>query len=172
MAHRIKIKLGDAEFEAEGAEDKVQAQYEQFLAAMERAGAQPAKPKPRVGDAQHGGGGGAAGGNSDQLGRIFEFRQDGLIVFRVHPPETMDQADVLALLLLGYRKLGDKNNVLSTQLSRSARQSGLGDVRIDLMAQPHIPRFILRGGQRKGTTYTLTTQGETRAQEVAAAMPV
>lgn len=165
MVHKIKVRLGDAEFEAEGAEDKVQAQYDQFLAALKHAETQSGKPKAAAETKP-------PAENGDRLARIFELRQDGSIVFRVHPPESTEQADVLALLLLGYRRLAEKNNVLSTQLLRSARQSGLGDVRIDLMAQPHIPRFILRGGQRKGTTYTLTTQGETKAQEVAAQMPV
>jgi hypothetical protein len=164
MAHKIKVKLGDAEFEAEGAEDKVQAQYDQFLAALKHTEAQTVgKPKVQ-----------AEGQPVDdaRLGRIFELRQDKSIVFRVHPPEAFDPADTLALLLLGYRRLAAKIHVLSTQLSRSARDSGLGEVRIDQLAQPFIPKFILRGGQRKGTTYTLTTQGETKAQEVAALMPV
>ena len=163
MAHKIKVKIGDAEFEAEGAEERVQGQYDQFLAALHKAAPSPKSPtKPALDDA----------GTDARLGRIFELKQDGSIVFRVHPPDTFDGSDQLALLLLGYRKLGGKDHVLSTQLLKSARNSGLGEVRIDQLAQPYIPRFILRGGQRKGTTYTLTTQGETKAQEVAMQMPV
>jgi hypothetical protein len=162
MAHKIKVKLGDAEFEAEGTEDTVQAQYDQFLAVLEKSGG-AAKPKTTARPASE---------DDASLARIFDVRQDGTLSFRVHPPDTIDGSDALALLLLGYRRLGTKENVLSTQLQKSARQSGLGEQRIDQLAQPHIPRFILRGGQRKGTTYTLTTQGISRAWEVAAQMPV
>lgn len=169
MAHKIKVKLSDAEFEAEGAEDKVQAQYDQFLQALAVQSANPSKPKEKAGGVSEGAG---APEDDARLSRIFDLGQDGLILFRAHPPDTVEAADKLALLLLGYRRLASKVHVLSTQLSRSARQSGLGDVSIDTTAKPYIPRFVLKGGQRKGTTYTLTTQGLTRAWEVAAQMPV
>ena len=75
--HKIKVKLGDAEFEAEGAEETVQAQYDQFLTALERT-AQPTKPKLQTPAA----GTQPSTESAGQLARIFELRQDGLVVFQ------------------------------------------------------------------------------------------
>jgi hypothetical protein len=160
--HRIKIKLGDAEFEAEGAEDKVQAQYDQFLAALERAGTKlPQKP------AAPGLSGPQQPPDDAHLARLFELRNDGAISLRVRP-EGLDAADIVAILLYGYLKLKNEESVLATQLLKSSRVSGLGLDRIDRAAESYMPRYIMRGGQRKGTSYTLTTQGITKAEEVAA----
>jgi hypothetical protein len=166
MAHRIKVKLGEAEFEAEGAEDKVQAQYDQFLAALEQAKTkQPLKSTAaRAGDVPT--------IDDARITSIFELRPDDMVILRFHPPDTVEASDAITLLLFGYLRLKNQENVLATQLLRAAKQCGLGIDRIDKAVDPYVPQYILRGGQRKGTTYRLTTRGIARAQEVAAAMPV
>jgi len=163
--HRIKLKIGDAEFEAEGAPDAVQAQYESFLAALAAVPTKSAKPKSLaerdafVPDTEY----------DDALNnRVFELREDGLVVLRVQPTTDQREADALAMILYGYRRLKNEEHVLATQLLRAARQSGLGIDRVDRAIGAYPPRFVLRGGQRKGTTYTLTTQGAARAEEVIA----
>jgi hypothetical protein len=162
-SHRIKVKFGDAEFEAEGAEDKVQAQYDQFLAALERVGPRPApKTENRSQTPQS--------LDDASMARIFQLREDDLVVLKVHPPETMNEADRVTLLLYGCRRLKNQEHVLATQLLRAARLSGLGLDRIDRAVESYIPEFVMREGQRKGTTYNLTTRGMTKAQEVAAVL--
>lgn len=42
--HKVKLKVGDVEFEAEGTPAEVQAQCDRFLASMR--GARPAPPPP------------------------------------------------------------------------------------------------------------------------------
>jgi len=160
--HRIKVKFGDAEFEAEGAEDKVQAQYDQFLAALARAVPKPnpSTPLPQPGTPE-------ALAINGLLGRLFELRADGVVVLKVRP-EAVEPADIVGLLLLGYRKLKSEESVLATQLLKAARLSGFGYERIDRAAEAYMPTFIMRGGSRKGTNYTLTTQGVTKAEEIAA----
>lgn len=157
--HRIKIKLGDAEFEAEGAEDKVQAQYEQFLALLERVGTKPSAKSPASKS--------ASTLDDSRIARLFELRPDGVVVLRLRP-EGLESADIVALLLYGYRKLKNEESVLATQVLKAARLSGLGIERVDRAAESYVPRFILPGGARKGTKYTLTMQGVTKAEEVAA----
>ena len=91
MAHRIKVKLGDAEFEAEGAEDKVQSQYDQFLAALEQAKTKPPiKPAARTGD--------LPAIDDARITSIFELRPDDLVVLRFQPPSTVEAPDVMTLL--------------------------------------------------------------------------
>jgi hypothetical protein len=163
--HRIKVKLGDAEFEAEGSQEAVQAQYDRFLEAVALIGAKPAKTPPNslrekhvfTPDAEF---------DDALMSRVFELRDDGLVVLRVQPTTDERDADALVMLLFGYRRLKNEQQVLATQLLKAARQSGLGIERVDRAIATYMPRFILRGGQRKGTTYTLTTQGAVRAEEV------
>ena len=98
MAHKIKIKLGDAEFEAEGVAETVQAQYDQFLSALDRVGQKTATPnkssaveKPPL------------PGTLDDalLGRIFDLRQDGVVALRVLPKGDSREADAFLLILYG-----------------------------------------------------------------------
>jgi hypothetical protein len=161
--HRIKVKLGDAEFEAEGAEDKVQAQYDQFLAACTHVSPKTGN-KPPLGkqDARE-----AADLDDAMIAKAFELRSDGVVTLRRRPPDTMESADKIALLLYGYRRLKNEEHVLATQLLRAASLSGLGIERIDRAADAYMPTFIMRGGQKKGTNYLLTTQGIGKAAELA-----
>lgn len=165
MTHKIKAKIGDDIFEGEGAEESVRADYRDWLTRVDR---EKTNPIPKAvsqppGDIEI---------DDARLARIFELRQDDLVVFRIQPPKTLESADILTLLIFGYRKLKNQENILATQLLKAARQSGFTVDRIDRIAEPYIGQYILRGGQRKGATYTLTTQGILKAQEIAAQIPV
>jgi hypothetical protein len=165
-AHRIKIKLGDAEFEAEGSEDRVQSQYEQFLAALDRTSTKaPAKVSTAETKTE------TRSVDDTVVARVFELRSDGVVALRFRLPEETEPADQILLLLYGYRRLKQEESVLATQLLRAAAVSGLGIDRIDRAADAHIPRFILRGGQKKGTNYMLTNQGMGRAEEMVGGLP-
>jgi hypothetical protein len=161
--HRIKIKLGDAEFEAEGAEATVQAQYEQFLSTFERIGQKSVPPQVTNSTLEKP----PAGALDDALlGRIFDVRQDGVVALKVLPKGDGKEADAFLLILYGYRRLKQEEDVLGTHLLRAAEYSGLTAYRPAQALAAH-ERYVIRGGHKKGSTYSLNNQGVTKAEEIA-----
>jgi hypothetical protein len=164
--HRIKIKLGDAEFEAEGPSETVQSQYEQFLKAAALMGQKAAtataksktieEEKPPAGDIDEG-----------VVGRIFEVRTDGNVALKVLPKGEEREGDAFLLILYGFRRLRGQEAILGTQLLRSGQLSGIGTIRPS-RALASYDRYVIRGGNRKGSTYSLNNQGVTKAEEIAA----
>jgi len=164
--HRIKVKLGDAEFEAEGAEDKVQAQYEQFLTAIAHA-PKPSVDTPLTKDKKNDQPPGPV--DDALMMRLFEQREDGIVALRVLPQGTEREADTLLLLLYGYKRLRSEQNILATRLVRAANHSGLKLTYLNRV-QAQLTQYVMRGGQRKGATYALNNQGVLKAEEIAAKM--
>jgi hypothetical protein len=164
--HRIKIKLGNAEFEAEGAEESVQSQYERFLQAVERTSPkQPAAQTPQNGTQEQVQ---PPTGLFDDalLSRIFDVRQDGVVALKVLPKGQDKEADSLLLILFGYWRLKNEERIGATQLIRAAQYSGI-PVNSPAQALAIHDRYFIRGGQRKGTTYCLNNQGITLAEGIA-----
>ena len=160
VSHRIKIKLGDSEFEAEGASETVQAQYEQFLAALDRTGTKTPSAKTASQQPQNTGDGDAI------FSRIFEMRPDGVVTLKLLPKGDEKEADAFLLILYGYRRLKQEETVLGTHLLRAAELSGLSSYRPAHALAPH-ERYVIRGGQKKGSTYALNNQGVSKAEEIA-----
>lgn len=157
MNHRIKMKLGDAEFEAEGTEESVKAQYESFLAALERRAAElpPAlSAVPRSFD-------------DSLMNRIFELRPDDLVTLKTLPKGKAKEADSLLLILYGYRKLRNEERVLATHLLRASAHSGVRIYRPAHALAQH-EDYLIRSGQKKGSTYALNNRGVAKAEEIAA----
>jgi hypothetical protein len=165
MASRIKIKLGDAEFEAEGSEESIQAQYSQFLEALQRTAPKASTATNSLKSDQNGA---APVGNVDEslLARLFDLRADGIVALRVLPKGADKEADALLLILYGYRRVKNEEQVLATQLLRAAEQSGVSIYR-PAHALAAYDQYVIRGGQRKGSSYSLNNQGILKAEEVA-----
>lgn len=164
---RVKMKIGDAEFEADVPADQVQPMYDQFLAALQnRAPAKPAAPaiEPVVADTATVP---ATPFDQSMLQRVFEQRADGFVTLKLLPKGDNKEADAFLLLLFGYRRLKNEEVVLATHLLRAAELSGLSAYRPAHALATH-ERFVIRGGQKKGSTYALNNQGVTKAEEVTA----
>jgi hypothetical protein len=166
---RIKMKIGDAEFEADVPADQVQPMYDQFLAALQnRAPAKPAVPAsvaiPGAPDPTplH-----AAAFEQSMLQRVFELRADGFVTLKLLPKGDNKEADAFLLILFGYRRLKNEEVVLATHLLRAAELSGLSAYRPAHALAAH-ERYVIRGGQKKGSTYALNNQGVTKAEEITA----
>ncbi len=158
---RLKMKFGNAEFEAEVAEDKVQPMYDQFLSILGHAGRTP----KHAGSIEH------PGKTFDQgvLTRIFDLHEDGAVVLKLLPEGHDKEADALLLLLYGYHALKSEECVMATHLFRAAEKSGISLRRpINLCARNS--RFVIRNGQRKGSNYALNSQGLAMAKEITARM--
>jgi hypothetical protein len=156
---RMKMKIGDAEFEADVAEDRVQPMYDQFLGMLEHRdqpaiGANGASAPPKI-------------RNRALLEQIFEVRPDGTVILKLLPKGPDKEADAMLLLLYGFYLLKNDECVLATQLFRAAEQSGFS-LRRPANEYVRNGRFVVRNGQRKGSNYALNSQGLAMAQEIAA----
>jgi hypothetical protein len=169
---RIKIKHGDSEFEADVPADKVQPMYDQFLATLEKRNQAPpapfnagknnpdAKPNPLAQPLED-------QADKQLLTRLFDLRADGIVTLRVLPKGDTKEADAFLLLLYGYRRINEQEDVLATHLLRAAELSGLAAYRPAHALAPH-EHLIIRGGHKKGSTYSLNNQGIIKVQEIAA----
>jgi hypothetical protein len=177
---RLKMKIGEAEFEADVPENEVQPMYHQFLSMLERR-SQAAVSLPTTGakaDQRPAIEATVRAGSSVQsladtfddalLARIFDLREDGAVTLKVLPPTGPDtNADAMLLLLYGYRRLKNEDYVLATQLFRAAAQSGI-TLRRSVNEYMRNSRFVIRGGQRKGSHYALSSHGLAMAKEITA----
>lgn len=176
--YRLRVVLGEAQFEAEGDKDAVMEQYRLFLEAQRTAPrsepvsadaertsistSQPALVSPETGasiDSEL---------PQDLLDRVYS-REKGVISLRVLPQSKMRDPDVLLLLLFGYLKLRGDHDVYGTQLMKAAQVSGISIDRVDRVISQHRGLFI-RGGARRGTRYALNNQGEQRARSILETM--
>lgn len=168
----IRMKIGDAEFEADVPADSVQGMYEQFLTAIgsrPAAALPPAQVEipnkepivPAIPSVI------SSNGMDDVMAaRLFELRQDGTVALRALPKGEQREADAYLLLLYGYRRLKNEERILGTQLLQSARYSGIPDWRPADALSAH-DQYVIRGGIKKGSTYQLNNPGVTKAEEIA-----
>jgi hypothetical protein len=191
-AYKVRIKLGQAEFDAEGPEDTVKKNLAEFLEIAPTCAERVAK-EPRGFDFRDLLGPPRAPNNKERadasavtatetpsstretsvdprvLNRLFKDNGDGLISLRVLPKQSEDRAaDTLFLLLYGFLILKGQSEVMSRDLLTCARQSGVSLDRIDhTLDRQRYHSLYTRGGSRTGTRYALTNPGILRAEEVA-----
>jgi hypothetical protein len=182
---RLKMRIGEAEFEADVPENKVQPMYNQFLSMLERRHQAPGTPvsyaslsgtateanrtpvvevAPRNGSPIE-----PFGETPDKalLMRIFDLREDGTVTLKMPPTGADANADALLLLLYGYYRLKNEEYVLATQLFRAAAQSGFA-LRRSANEYARHSRLVVRGGHRKGSHYSLSSQGLAMVREITA----
>ena len=177
---RLKMKIGEAEFEADVPENRVESMYAQFLFMLERRNQTAVRPtgtdakahqqQPDI-EATVGVGSSAEplSETFDQalLTRVFDLREDGAVTLKVLPSGPDKNADAMLLLLYGYYRLKNEEYVLATELFRAAERSGIS-LRRPANEYVRNGRFVIRGGQRKGTHYSLNSQGLAMAKEITA----
>ena len=191
---RLKMKIGEAEFEADVLENEIQPMYCQFLSLLERRGQAPVplsetppyggqrkdvSPAPDSGPHDpaieamlHVGSPAAAHGEAIDhmsLGRVFVVHDDGAVTLKVLPGGPETYADAMVLLLYGHYRLRNETFVLATRLFRAAEQSGI-PLRRPTNEYVRNSRFVVRGGNRKGSHYSLSSQGLTFAEAITARM--
>ena len=160
---KLKIKVGQHEFEAEGPTEIVQ---EQFLAFKELAStipshdpaktnvsdepAKPSRPKPDEID--------------DKLSEIM--RVEGRIVSLMIKPEKVDAA--LLLLLYGQKVLRDNNAVSGAEIFDGVKATGgLAVSRVDkLLEKAGKAGDVIVMGERRSKRYRLTNAGLAKARSI------
>jgi len=170
--HKLRVKIGVNEFEAEGEAEWVSAQVEtwrELLSAAPRtppAGrpAEEAEPPP---DEE-----GLGEDLAPKLTKVFAVdKRKKLVTLRVQPSGNQREADAILLLLFGYTKLLGQDDVLVGLVKESMADSGLRVDRVDRAIAPHqTAGYARKGGTAKGSKYRLTNTGETRARELVSVL--
>jgi hypothetical protein len=181
-SRRLKMKIGDAEFEADVPESIVQPMYDRFLSMLERrrtplfwqidtAGNAP-KKTPEIEEAVRGSieevvRSSATKVRQNILTQVFDLRHDGVVILKVLPKGPDQHADGLLLLLYGYYRVKNEKRVMVTVLNRAAEQSGI-PLRGLANECARNARYVVRGGYGKGSNYSLNSEGLAIAKEFVA----
>ena len=174
-AYKLRVKIGTAEFEAEGPEQMVKEQFAEFKKMIE----------PRPSNAGPAAPGAMPNGHRDSgletahelppgYERMYQVEErSGRRFVKLHflPTGEGREAVALRLVLLGYRKALSEDRVRVTTLLEALRGSGLPLQRLDGYAAEAINQgLLLKGGTGKGGTYGLSVTGVKRAEEELAEM--
>ena len=172
--NRIKMKIGDAEFEAEGPSEIINAQFEAFLQAVsslpKATAAVAVVPSPSVTAAiipplpmAP-----SAGISPEILSRVF--RDNGNLSLAALPHGENKEAAAMLALLYGFLKLKNENAVTGTALMKSAKISGVNFDRVDRVMSSHQPDYVLAAGVKKARRYQLNNRGIAKAEEIINAL--
>lgn len=176
VPHRIRIRFGEAEFEAEGSADVVGENYARFMALLETK--EPPAPRPvdrpreeasaveqPQGRTAEGPPGDTEALGEEELRRLF-LQHGSLVSLRLLPHGKEREVDALLLILLGYRLLRQQHDVMATQLMKAAKQSGLQVGRLDRTIGKQTAQ-VTSGGSGRGKRYALNNQGVRKAEQIA-----
>ena len=161
--YKLKIKIGDHEFDAEGPVEAVQSQFQAF---KELIAALPSKhatklPQPDVAEqSQSLNNGGLA------LDKIMHV--DRRVVSLTVAAESTD--DAVMLILLGQTCIRKNDRITGGEVMDGLKMSGHVVHRVDKM----LDRFasdgqVIKIGSGRGMRYKLTQKGMAKAQELAKA---
>jgi hypothetical protein len=165
--HRLKMRIGPHEFEAEGTEEAIDKRLEAFkeLIALTSDRRNPqAKPNATNATTAPQGNGATNQNENSPLARIFDTTATPMTLTAL--PSSV--GDGLLLLLHGHRHIKGIGQVSVSELLAGLRTSGFSIVRMDditprLLAE----NMILKIGKRNASKYRLTNIGAQRADAIA-----
>src|SRR5215471_5485106 len=161
--YRLKIKIGEHEFEAEGPVEMVQAQFETFKELVSTAPAKVQPPPQSIPEAQSGQ---TNGGDLNQLNLEKIMRVDGRVVSLTISVDKVH--DAIMLILLGQRQFRSNDAVTGGEILEGLRESGRPMDRADrILLSLHAEGLLIAVGQHRSRTYRLTNSGVARAREIA-----
>jgi hypothetical protein len=160
-AYRLKLKVGEHEFEAEGPPESVERQFQAWKELIATAPRQK-ENTPAV--------------SSDQEKKVDNpevplaldriMRMDERIISLTAPPELAPEAALL--ILLGQRQLRSNEAVTGNEMMEGMQQSGFRLARVDrVLENLATDGSVIRSGAHRGTRYRLSNTGLTRAQGIA-----
>ena len=161
---KLKLKVGEHEFEAEGPQEVVQAQFRAFqelVASLPtaRSQAQSAETAPAGRDADE-----AVNDGNLSLDKIM--RQDGRVISLTVGGESLE--DEVLMLMLGQSRLRGNDSVSGGEILEGLRQQRGAINRIDYRLGRMADSGVIRSfGTRRARRYRLTNQGLAKAQELA-----
>jgi hypothetical protein len=186
--YKLKVRIGQHEFEAEGPSEIVQKDYESFLLRVEsddKTSTNSASEVAKNGDLEgipakeltaralagefNLDGALDAQAEAQRLAKIIR-REGDYLSLSAFPQGDAREGEAALLLLLGHKIFLGANEVTAVSLSQELKQSGLAIDRLDRVMNPYSEEggsMILKTGQRRGARYRLTNLGMNKAREIA-----
>ncbi len=158
---RLKVKVGEHEFESEGPAEVVQRQYEAGRNSLPR---HPDRkmlllPLPRLKQKSR-----KERVLAGELEKIL--RAEGRVISMTALPPTPEESALL--LMLGQKTLRANESVTGSELMDGLSISGVRVLRVDrVMDKLATDGFVIRTGANRATRYRLTNQGLAKSQEIA-----
>jgi hypothetical protein len=158
---KIRMKIGDHEFEAEGSAEIVQAQFQTFRELLSSLGnstpaPQPSKPQEIA----------EIPSSSAHIPLERIMRSQGRIVSLTAMPSSTE--DAALLIVLGNRDLRNNETVTGGEIGDGLAQSGRPVGRVDRVMEKLIgENYILKSGFRRATRYRLSNTGQQKALAIA-----
>jgi hypothetical protein len=166
--YRLKIKIGEHEFEAEGPADVVQSQFAAFKDLVGSIGVE----KPRLADAVAESADPAKDTNNNTSAPLpMEkiMRAEGRLISLTVRAASIQ--DAILALLLGQRQYRANDSVTGSEILDGLRESGQAVSRIDhTLNQLSDEGSVITIGAHRGRRYRLTNAGVSRAQNVVRSM--
>lgn len=165
-SYRLKVSIGNDHFCGQGPQDVVREDYERFLA---RAGKSGPTEDAAGSDPAANGNGHKQSEDRNPIEAAWDRaykRKDNSISLHVLPQGKSANADAIVLLLYGYQTLLGQESVKTTDLMEAAKVSGLRIDRIERRLPASHKALIIRGGNGKGTRYSLNNRGLAQAQSL------
>jgi len=160
--YSLHVRIGDAEFNAEGPEQTVTDAYQAFLKAISEGAVERASHsslEDREGGDDHAPD--AETVRTELLHKAFKVEDDDVVSLRILPKGDGKQqkADAAILAIYGFQEMLDMEHAPVTKLNEGLRQSGLSINRLDRFIGTHDTLFR-KGGTRSGGRYMLTNRGK------------
>lgn len=169
--HRLKMKIGPHEFEAEGKPELVKKQFEEWKALIGES--RPAslvevlsslpKAKPPAS--------GESWGSTEMPASVLDrvFRKGDPLSLLATPKSENSDVDALLVLIYGLTELRGEPAVTGTALKKSASKSGVNVNRISPTLRARAD-LIQAAGTKKGKRYSLNNRGIAEAKRIINAM--
>ena len=160
--HKLKIKIGEHEFEAEGPSEIVQAQFAVFRDLVSTLPTKTpelrAEPTPTPAADTNG------ASNGLRLDKIM--KQEGRIVSLTARGGSIENE--IVLVLLGQKRLRDNDSVTGSEIVDGLKLTGGAVGRIDYKLDKMTnDGDVITVGTRRARRYRLTNQGLTKAEALA-----
>jgi hypothetical protein len=153
---RLKIKIGNHEFEAEGPAELVKEQFDTFKQLISNVPQATQVPQK------------AANDGSTESKILFDkiCRVEGRLVSLTIKPKT--EAEAALVIMLAQRAYRDNQTVTASEISDGLEESGYRFGRLDKVMKPLADEGnVAQIGAKKGTRYRLTNQGVNKARTIA-----
>jgi hypothetical protein len=161
---KIKTKIGEFEFEAEGPVETVAAQFQAFREIVSNLGVANKDTVVSPGNNQSMNQTDIVGGTHVEVSKIL--RVAGRVVSLTALPQSND--DAALLIMLGQRDLRNNDAVTGQEIGDGLAQSGRPVPRVDrVMERAITAAYVLKSGIKRSTRYRLTNVGLVRALNLA-----
>ena len=176
---KLRIKLGDYEFEAEGTRNYILEQFEVFQKLFREMTINremgnlhdnirvmdhplPSQNSPQTQEFSQ-------RAVEEPLQKILhQLPASPFLACSILPLGKNKDADTVLILLLGFRVFRNQKEVSVLNLNQALKKSGISPHRLDRMLSVHSKdQLVLKAGKGKGGGYQLTHKGALRAQELA-----